>query len=229
MSRFREVPAKDWTVIDRKLNLPSDDRIRKIAADWNDRKAANQHRQPIVEDHRLVGLLGERAFARTFRLPMDLRKLTYGNRRRNFTLKNGAKVDVVTRRPIHGYGQPELAVPMDTRGRVDFWVLCVWLGDGFEPDFSGFIPEEEATKRGRIVQFHERGVPNIVVRGEWLAPIEGLLWMHRPTHPDAVKVERSWWEERAAELELLAEVDRTRDPPKKGPEPPPDDDQLTLW
>jgi len=222
MNQLPYVPVKDWTEVDRRVGLPDDDQIRAIADRWNSQKTQNQHRPEIVADHRLVGLLGERAFARMFRLPMDLADKRHGSRRANFRLSNGWIVDVVTRRPIHGVRHPELAVPEDTRGTADVWVLCVWLGEQYEPHVAGWIPEPEGRRRGRIQQFHEKGVPNVVVGRGWLAPMSGLLWYHRASHPDAVEIPLSWWDERAAERELLDEI---APPPSKTKKRPPQDDE----
>lgn len=227
MTRFPEVPARDWHSVDRKLALPTDRDVKRIADAWNSQKSASQHRPEIVADHRLVGLFGERAFAREFRLPMDLKERVHGSKRSNFTLSNGWVVDVVTRRPIHGHGQPELAVPADTRGRVDVWVLVVWLGAEWEPVISGWITETAAVAHGRLVKFHERGVVNRVVEHYLLAPIEALLYQHRPNADgaDMQGVGRDWWKKRAEEREMLmqanmdAAVEKLAKPKK--PKPPP--------
>jgi hypothetical protein len=219
-------PAKDWHAIDRKLSLPNDREVARIAERWNSQKAASQHRPEIVADHRLVGLFGERAFARYFRLPMDLMERRTGSRRSNFTLSNGWVVDVVTRRPIHGHAQPELAVPADTRGKVDVWVLVTWLGTESEPIFTGWITETAAVASGRLVQFHDRGVVNRVVEPFLLAPIEALLYHHKPNAEGANMkgVGRDWWKKRAEEREELIDLAladaKTVSTKKKKPEPP---------
>ena len=223
--RLPRIPIKDWSRIDRAIALPDDDQLSEIANRWNSQKHAGQHRQSIVEDHRLIGLLGERAFARMFHLRMDLVDRKYGNRRANFTLTNGWRIDVVTRRPFHHGNIPELAVPLDTRGHVDAWVLVVWI-DGYEPMFGGWITESEAKDRGRVQQFHERGVPNIVVSHDWLAPMSGLLWYHNATHPDAMQISPSWWSDRAEERAMLDEI---LDVPVIATRHTSDVHQLTLW
>lgn len=210
---FARIPAQDWRKVDRALSLPRDAKLKEIADRWNAAKSPNQDRPAIIEDHRLIGLYGERSFARLFRLPMDLADRKYGNRRANFKLRNGWVVDVVTRTPIHGRWQPDLAVPANTRGRVMAWVLCVWLGPEYEPVFTGWITESEARTRGERKQFHKRGVENIVVKPEWLAPIGGLLALHDPKRGAALPP--SWWTERAAELELLELAAKTTHEAKK--------------
>jgi hypothetical protein len=222
------IPAKDWRDLDRKLNLPTNDQLADIAIRWNRAKDPEQHRPFIKEDHRYIGLLGERAFARMFRLPMDLRNMKHGNRRANFTLSNGYRVDVVTRRPFGKGKWPELAVPMDTRAKVDVWVLCVWLGEEWEPTFTGWITEDAARRYGRIEQFHKRGVPNYVVDTYLLAPIGGLWPFHRVAHAESVEIGPSWFTERAADLAYLAEVGSTPTPPDSDAPQGPESVQLVL-
>lgn len=221
---FARIPVQDWRRTDRNLGLPNDHRLKAIADRWNAAKAPSQNRQPIIADHRLIGLYGERAFARMFRMPMDLADRKYGNRRANFRLKNGWVVDVITRTPIHGRYQPDLAVPANTRGKVTAWVLCVWLGPEWEPVFTGWITEAEARERGSIKRFHNRGVDNIVVKPEWLAPISGLLAIHDPKRGEPMAP--NWWAERAAELDLLDQtVETTASPVIEAPQTP----QLTMF
>lgn len=225
---YPEVPTLDWRKVDRAIGLPSDDHLRRIADEINANKKPDQGRPGIVEDHRLIGLAGERAFARTFRIPMDLRKLKYGTYRTNFVLTNGFRVDVVTRRPWSNQKEPNLSVPVNTRARVDVWVLMIWMGWNLEPIFRGWIPEGMARRHGWIQQFHEKGVPNLCVNAHWLAPISGLMALHRPNDPMAVALPDDWWATQAAEIELLREARKeAKAEEKKALKTP--QDQLKLW
>lgn len=171
--------------------------------------------------------MGERHFARVFHKRMDLKfHHKGGSRRANFTLRNGMKVDVVTRRPIKGIYTPELAVPANSRGKVDLWVLIIWYGTWRDPEIAGWVPESIAVSEGRIVQFHEIGVPNLVVDHGLLAPMDWLKPYDHPRGPREFDLE--WFNNRAAELSALRIEPEPRVQENVAPAAP-TDAQMGLW
>jgi hypothetical protein len=134
--------TQDWTAVDRYLGLPDNVRLMRFAKaiDENHRGQADGTSAWRSPKHRYVGLFGERAFARIFELPMDLRILKYGNRRKNFTLKGNRVVDVVTRTwetGLSGGPMPELTIRHKPKPTGKIMMLVYYQGEHLEPCIKG--------------------------------------------------------------------------------------------
>jgi hypothetical protein len=179
--------TQGWTDIDRHLRLPNNARLMRIAKaiDNNHKGQADGTAGWRTTKNRYVGLYGERAFARIFELPMDLALKRFGNQRRNFELRSGVTVDVVTRSweaGLSGGPMPELTLRHKQRPTGKVLVLVYYQGEHLEPLIKGWITEKEAHEIGRVDQFKE-GIENVVVAPYDLHDMVELLRAHDPTSP----------------------------------------------
>lgn len=192
MNRFdpfgtEPLETQDWTEIDRRLRNPDNARLMRLAKamDENHKGQADGTATWRTHKNRYVGLFGERAFGRIFDLPMDLRLMRYGNRRKNFTLRDGTVIDVVTRSwqtGLAGGPMPELTIRHKERVTKKVLVLCYYQGEHLEPLLKGWITHKEANEIGRVEQFKD-GIENIVVSPAYLHPMIDLLRRHSPQSP----------------------------------------------
>jgi len=176
-------PLRDWSMVDYRYGLPDDERLERFArvidASHKDQNDATSKWRTI--DNRVLGLKGERAFARIFGVPMDLKLKKYGNGRENFVLRNGARIDVVTRRLTYQDSWfPDLTIRHKAKSKSKMILyLVVWAGDDREPYHAGWITEQEAHRVGTIRQFKE-GIQNTVISIGQLFDPRRLLKEHRP-------------------------------------------------
>ena len=171
-------PREDWSEVDRRVGLPTDDKLR-----WLAKRIDAEHRRlhgdgdKMVEDHRLIGLMGERHIARCLELPMDLSIKPYGNARQNLVLSTGAKVDVITRSLLRNRSYPDLTRKVKARGKPDILVLVVWHGFEMEPEIGGWIREKELMAHGTIRTFRS-GIENRCLPIGSLYPFWELVLAH---------------------------------------------------
>jgi hypothetical protein len=176
--------TQDWSRVDQRLRLPDNARLMRIAKaiDETHKGQADGTAGWRTSKNRYVGLFGERAFGRIFELPMDLRLLRFGNRRRNFTLRDGTVVDVVTRTWESGYSggpMPELTIRHKERPSKKVLMLVYYQGEQLEPLIRGYISDKEAFDIGRVEEFRE-GIENIVVSPADLHHPIDMLRQHNP-------------------------------------------------
>lgn len=180
---------EDWRLVDGARGLPNDQQIRKLAG-FTDANHGDQRddtaawRTPM---HRAVGLFGERAFARVFNLPMDQQVRHFGNGRTNATIikpdGREVKVDVITRTPLPNGDLPDMTIKRQgMRDLADVRVLIIWLGDGNEPVFAGWISRQRAESVGALMTF-KSGITNRVVPIGLLTPMWMMMLWHDPHHP----------------------------------------------
>ena len=169
-------PPLDWSATDARLGLPNDAQLAKLAKsiDASHRKQTDKTASWRTDDHRLIGLLGERAAARWLNLPMDLRIRKTGNRTANLVKRHYPHhiIDVITRRPLANGDMPDLTrrIREGNLTNLDALVLVVWLGDAYEPWIAGWLPEIELWRSGERQRF-ATGITNLV------APIGALYPM----------------------------------------------------
>lgn len=181
------IETQDWTAIDRHLRLPDNARLMRIAKamDENHKGQADATEGWRTNRNRYIGLFGERAFGRIFGLSMDLTLKRYGNRRKNFALRDGTVIDVVTRSWEAGFSggpMPELTLRHKAKPSGKTLVLIYYQGEQLEPLIKGYITEKEAHEIGRVDQFRD-GIENIVVAPYDLHNASDLLHTHNPTSP----------------------------------------------
>ena len=178
-------PLHDWSQVDRFYQLPSNDQIKHFARiiDQHHADQRDQTKSWRSEQNRIIGLMGERCFARVFGIRMDMRLLKFGNRRKNFTLNSGRIVDVVTRtwkNPIHS---PELTIRHKGNPSSNLTLaLIYWFDERTEPVIVGWITEKDAHSVGRIDRFKD-GIENVVVPHGLLRDPVQLLREHNPESP----------------------------------------------
>lgn len=176
--------AQDWNAIDYRYGLPDDQRIERLATAMDTIHMSQQDDTASWRrrDNRILGLKGERAFARIFGCHMDLKLKKYGNNRRNFVLANGARIDVVTRRMKYDNDAwfPDLTIRHRAKSRSQMVLyLIVWGADSVEPYHAGWIAEQEAHRVGKIEQYREGIVNTVVSIGQLFDP-RRLLEQHNP-------------------------------------------------
>lgn len=175
-------PLQDWSRTDYLLGLPDDERLLRFAkAIENSHKdQADATRTWRTLENRVIGLKGERAFARVFNLRMDLQIKKFGNYRVNFEIRGGTKIDVVTRSlQPHGV-YPELTIRHKAKSRSQLILyLIIWGSDSVEPMHAGWITEQEAQRTGRVETF-KSGIVNTVVSMGQLNDPTTLLRLHDP-------------------------------------------------
>jgi hypothetical protein len=178
------IETQDWREIDRKLGLPNDEQLRKLAEaiDANHKGQSDATASWRTSSNRLTGLRGERAFARVFEVPMDVQVRRYGNYRRNFALRHGPVVDVVTRTWCGiciGAFFPELTVRHNPRPTGKVLCLVYDQGDYLEPLIKGWILDHDAERIGRVGSFRS-GIENRIVSPAMLRDPLELLRLHNP-------------------------------------------------
>lgn len=170
-------PALDWSAVDARLGLPNDAQLRKLASaiDASHRKQKDRTANWRTDEHRLIGLIGERAAARWLNLPMDLRIKKHGNKTVNLVHRHypHTLIDVITRRPLANGDMPDLTrrVKEGNLTNLDALVLVVYLGEQYEPWIAGWLPEIELWRSGERQRF-QAGITNLV------APIGALYPMN---------------------------------------------------
>jgi hypothetical protein len=173
---------QDWSRTDYVLGLPDDERLTRFAKaiEASHKDQADATRSWRTLDNRVLGLKGERAFARVFGLRMDLKIKKFGNRRINFELRDGAKVDVVTRSLGLSGQYPELTIRHRANSRSKLVLyLIIWGSEHNEPMHAGWITEQEAHRTGRVETFKSGIVNTVVSMGQLNDPIK-LLRAHNP-------------------------------------------------
>lgn len=180
-SIFDPVPEAGWEDADRRLWLPSDDEIERLAHTINDAHTGQRNEtKPWPADFRALGLYGERAFSRVFETRMDTAIRRYGSGRKNATLADGTTVDVMTRRLLRSKAVPDLTRRVKGfRKLADVCCLVLWVGRGWEPVFLGWL-EEGLIKEHGEVRAYQDGNPNYVVPAAKLRPMWELMARHRP-------------------------------------------------
>lgn len=181
------IETQDWTAIDRYLRLPDNARLMRIAKAMDDNHKGQRDATETwrTNRNRYIGLFGERAFSRIFGLPMDVALKRFGNHRRNFLLRDGTVIDVVTRSweaGLSGGPLPELTIRHKAKPSGKTLVLIYYQGEQLEPLIKGYITEQEAHEIGRVDQFRD-GIENIVVAPYDLHDASALLRMHDPSSP----------------------------------------------
>lgn len=172
-------PPMDWSDVDARLGLPSDTQLRKLAKsiDASHRKQTDRTANWRTDEHRLIGLLGERAAARWLGLPMDLRIRKTGNRTVNLVKRTypHTLIDVITRRPLANGDMPDLTrrIREGNLTNLDALVLVVYLGEQYEPWIAGWLPEIELWRSGERQRF-QAGITNLVAPIGALYPMEDL-------------------------------------------------------
>jgi hypothetical protein len=181
---FDPIPESDWDGIDRRLGLPSDEQIMRLAERINESHAGQRNETgPWPVDFRQVGLFCERAFARVFRTPMDTAIRRYGSGRVNATLNDGTRVDVVGRRLRRDRQLPDLTRRVrGHRQSADVCCLILWVGRAWEPVFLGWLPDGEIKERGEKRTF-QTGNTDYVVPVARLNTMADLMRRHRPDDP----------------------------------------------
>lgn len=82
-------------------SLSTDD-LRMVAEARTRIHSKDSSHRPLVDDHDLIGLLGQRRFSIESGLPMDLSIKRHGDGRVNFTTDGGTTINVSTyRNPVH--------------------------------------------------------------------------------------------------------------------------------
>lgn len=187
---FAQREPQDWQETDLDLGLPTDREIERLA-DMMHRVKTTAGRRDVTPERRAISLYGERHFARVFRLRMDLTIRKFGNSRRNFRLRDGTTVDVITRIPPKHQPVPDLTLTTSTRSRVDVLVLIAWHGKFMEPEFVGWIEEAIFRRRAEVKAFHGIGTENYVLSPGLLNPgIHDLMARHNPRSKYALPPER---------------------------------------
>ena len=183
---FDPEPESDWADVDARWQLPNDDQLVKLARMIDHVHKGQRDDSAIwrMDDYRLVGLCGERAFARVFGCRMNTTVSRYGGKRKNARLQSGDAVDVVTRRVTRGGDLPDLTMREAAPGgnAATILVLIVWNGFGAEPVLAGWIERRVIAEQGERRQFKE-GVINRVMPIAMLRPMHELMERHRKRSP----------------------------------------------
>jgi len=135
--------------IDREFGIPDTEHLRMLAKSRTALHRGKASQRQLSEEYELIGLCGERQFAREVRQPMDLRILEHGTRRGNFRLEFRGKpvrIDVVTAREV-ARGLPNLAVSPTSNVHPDLYVLALYH-DPEQVDLLGWIEDDEARTYG---------------------------------------------------------------------------------
>jgi len=142
-------PSTIYELIDRELGLPDIEQLRMLAKTRTAMHRGKASQRKLSEEYELIGLCGERQFAREVREPMDVRILQHGTRRGNFRLifrGKPVRVDVVTAREV-ARGLPNLAVSPSSNVHPDLYVLALFH-DPDHVELLGWIEDEEAKTYG---------------------------------------------------------------------------------
>jgi len=174
----------DWSATDKRLWLPTDDEVQRLARTINaSHRGQHNETKAWPADFREVGLYGERAMCRVFNAPMDTAVRRYGSGRANVILNDGTRVDVMARRVLRNRQLPDLTRRVKGHRKLaDVVVLVVWVGRGWEPVFLGWLRDEEVAERGEVRSF-QNGNPNYVVPASSLNSMFYLMERHDPASP----------------------------------------------
>lgn len=177
---------RDWSTIDRRLGIPSDEQLRVFAEQVDRQHHGKSSTVALAPNYRLRGLWCERHFARMMQLPMPLVLNPRGNRRQGFRLDDGTTIDVIGRAPAKSTVYPDLTRRADVNHRVDALVLVCFNGWESEPEVIGWVPEMYAMTAGSLVELKQadgRVVHNYLLSWRKLRSISELAEKHSPAHP----------------------------------------------
>ena len=182
-------PAHGWRSVDARLRLPNDAELLMLGRRMGAAKTPEHDGSDIVPDHRIVGLHGERHVARRLGMAMDTRVIHgHGSRRCNYTLADGTRLDVLTRRPNPRYPIPDILLQVTLRHAVDAIVVVAFHSPMFEPEIVGWAWEADVRARGQIhepARHYPNAKPNFVYPNNLFRPFWSLMAMHRPDDPEA--------------------------------------------
>jgi hypothetical protein len=178
--------VNDWSEVDRRLGLPDDYGIERLARAMEDE---HKHQDDPTAawrslENRKRGLFGQRHMARMLELPMDTSVRKFGTKQAPFTLRDGTRVATITRSPVRGKSSADLTVPWPPRTNADCFVLILWHGNEQEPTVAGWASKDRV-EQGHVGVYRD-GLENRVLYPVELRPLPELIARHNPQSPWAM-------------------------------------------
>lgn len=125
-------PRRDWSKVDRTLDLPSDEQLQILA-----NKLYPVPGKIRPQHHVLTALVAERHFCRWAKQPMEWTNRTAI--RQPITIASGKVVGVAGRWiPFSGEIPPVITIPSSNTKPYDLVAAVLWHDFDYEPDFVGW-------------------------------------------------------------------------------------------